>query len=717
MSNGLSIAERLAPLFMPQSVAIIGASATPFKHGNVALKYLVAGGFEGAVYPVNAGGGEIEGLPVFKSILDIPGSVDCALFLIPAAVTNTALRDCARKGVRAVIFGSSGFAEQGTEQGRAIQAEMVEIARAHRIAILGPNTNGIWNASHKMSLGYNTSHGDVMQPGSVSIAAHSGALMNSIAPALREFGVSLCKYVPVGNEANVDLNDIFEYLIDDAYTRVIGLIIEGISDGPRFRALAHRAREAGKAVVALKLGKSKAGAAAAQAHASRLAGSARAYEAFLRGCAVLQVDGIESLAGACALLSNGLPQKNDGDAGLVAISTSGGGAELLADHADAAGITLAGDGAGHWPASVSEHFAKISGSGIIRNPVDAGNLGGVPNIAELISAIEAEKCNGPVVLFAHQLPQEARDLLVARLLIERRARTGSPVVCISPGGLRQSVARFYADNGVHVFRDTKTCFDVLKCYMHSRAAHSVKDDVAKLSQSARDNIAPMLANDEALLTEVDAASVLSTAGVHIVQSFVAASVREAMARMTGSNPWVLKCIVPGIAHKNDAGLVATNISTAEEMSKAWESMERNLARTGSDRARCTFLLQPMLASRSELIAGVAHEPGLGHFLIAGLGGLLAEAIDEIVMIPVPASVAEIRAAISDSRLGKMLDRLDRDGSPASRGLVETLAALQSLTTAFPDRIRSIDVNPLLVGRDHCTAVDALIELHTPSTGA
>ncbi len=717
MTESQRIAERLAPLFTPQSVAIIGASSTPFKHGNVALKYLVAGGFAGAIYPVNAGGGEIEGLKAYKSVLDIPGDVDCALFLIPAAVTNATLRDCAAKGVRAVIFGSSGFAEQGTETGRAIQAEMIEIARESGIAILGPNTNGIWNASHNMSLGYNTSHGDVMKPGSVSIAAHSGALMNSIAPALREFGVSLCKYVPVGNEANVDLNDIFEYLIGDRGTRVIGLIIEGIADGPRFRALAYRAREAGKAVVALKLGKSKAGAAAAQAHASRLAGSARAYEAFLRGCGVLQVDGIESLAGACALLSNGLPRKPDGDPGLVALSTSGGGAELLADHADAAGITLAGDGAGYWPASVTEHFAKIAGSGVIRNPVDAGNLGGVPNIAELLAAIEGEKCNGPVVLFAHQLPQEARDLLVAKLLIERRVRTEAPVVCVSPGGLRESVARFYAENGVPVFRDTKTCFDVLECYTQACTEHRDHKDVAALSHATRDSVSTMLARHDALLTEIDAAKVLSAAGVAMAPSLVATSIHDATERMKGGGAWVLKCIAPEIAHKNDAGLVATNISNAEGLAQAWTAMERNLAKAGADRPRCLFLLQPMLASRAELIAGVTHEPGLGHFLVAGIGGLLAEAIGEIVMMPVTSDVRQIEQALAASRLAKMLDSLDRDGAPATRGLVATLAALQSLTLAFPDRIHSIDVNPLLVGRDHCTAVDALIELHTPNSGA
>lgn len=714
------ISARFAPLFTPDSIAIVGASATPFKHGNVALKYLIAGGYKGAIYPVNAGGGEIEGLPAYKSILDIPGSVDCALFLIPAAVTNATLRDCAAKGVRAVIFGSSGFAEQGTETGRAIQREMVEIANAHGIAILGPNTNGVWNASHNLSLGYNTSHGDRMVPGTVSVAAHSGALMNSLAPALRDFGVSLSKYVPVGNEANIDLNDVFAYLIGDEDTRVIGLIVEGIADGPRFRALAHRAREAGKPVVALKLGKSKAGAAAAQAHASRLAGSARAYEAFLRGCGVLQIDGIESLAGACALLSNGLPKKTDGDSGLVAISTSGGGAELLADHAEIAGLRLAGDGEGHWPASVSERFSRIPGSGVIRNPVDAGNLGGVPNIEQLLAAIEAENCNGPVILFAHQLPQEARDVLVGKLLIDRRERTGSPIVCVAPGGLRQSVARFYATNGVPVFRDTKTCFDSLKCYVLACRPVEYDATLEALSKEQSAKIAQSLdrAALSRLLDEIDSADILAASGVPLVASRQVASLADAQAYLHEHGaPVVLKAIARGVAHKNDAGLVAPGLATGDDMERAWRRIEDNIARAIVARADCRFIVQPMLAARVELIAGLTHEPPLGHFMVAGLGGLLAEGLDEVVLIPVPSNRAAMATVIADSRLGNVLRQLDSAGANASQGLLETLCALQALAVSFPDRIRSAEVNPLLIGRDHCTAVDALIELHTPPSGA
>ena len=298
----LSLREALRPLFAPAQVAVIGASSTPDKQGNTAIRYLVRCGYPGRIFPVNPGGGEIEGLTCYRSIKDVPGPVDCALLVIPAGAVVDAIRQCAEVGVRAAIVGANGFAELGTAEGRARQAELTAVARASGMRIVGPNTNGILNASHPLSLGYNTSHGDPMFPGPVSIAAHSGALFNSIASRLRRFGVGLSKFVPVGNEADLDMLDFLEFFITDEQTGVIGLIIEGLSDGGRLRELAGRARDAGKPIVALKLGRSDVGAGATIAHSSRLAGSARAYAALLRECGIATVPSIEALAGACALL-------------------------------------------------------------------------------------------------------------------------------------------------------------------------------------------------------------------------------------------------------------------------------------------------------------------------------------------------------------------------------------------------------------------------------
>jgi acetate---CoA ligase (ADP-forming) len=360
--------DTLRPLFQPAHVAVIGASSTPDKHGNIAVRYLIRAGYRGRISPVNPNGGEIEGLACHRSIKDVPRPVDCAFLVVPAGAAIDAIRACAEAGVRSAIIGANGFAELGTDEGRARQAELTAIVRTSGMRIVGPNTNGILNATDRLSLGYNTSHGDPLYPGPVSIAAHSGALFNAIAPRLRRFGVGLSKFVPVGNEADLDMLDFLEFFIADEATGVIGLIIEGLSDGDRLRALAADARAAGKPIVALKLGRSAAGAGATVAHSSRLAGSARAYAALLRECRITTVPTIEAMAGGCALLAGRGP--HPGDPSLVCVTSTGGGGSLLADYAMDYGIPLAGTANGTWSGGAAAAIASFAGAGPICNPID-----------------------------------------------------------------------------------------------------------------------------------------------------------------------------------------------------------------------------------------------------------------------------------------------------------------------------------------------------------
>src|SRR5262245_49483586 len=418
-----TLRETLRPLFQPAHVAVIGASSTPDKHGNVAMRYLIRAGYPGRISPVNPNGGKVEGIACHRSIKDVPGPVDCALLVVPAGAIINAIRDCAAAGVRSAIIGANGFAELGTEQGRARQAELTSIARASGMRIVGPNTNGILNATDRLSLGYNSSHGDPLDPGPVSIAAHSGALFNSIAPRLRRFGVGLSKFVPVGNEADLDMLDFLEFFIADEATGVIGLIIEGLSDGERLRKLAADARAAGKPIVALKLGRSAAGAGATIAHSSRLAGSARAYAALLRECRIVTVPTIEAMAGACALLAARGAQPEDPS--LVCVTSTGGGGSLLADHAADYGIKLAGGANGEWTGAAAAAIASFAGAGPICNPIDGGNLANWQQLDTLLAAIESDGSRGPLLAYLHMLPQLLVDRAIINSLTQRRARTAS----------------------------------------------------------------------------------------------------------------------------------------------------------------------------------------------------------------------------------------------------------------------------------------------------
>jgi acyl-CoA synthetase (NDP forming) len=728
--------ETLRPLFQPAHVAVIGASSTPDKHGNIAVRYLVRAGYRGRISPVNPNGGEIEGLACHRSIKDVPGPVDCALLVVPAGAVIDAIRDCAEAGVRSAIIGANGFAELGTDEGRARQAELTAIARASGMRIVGPNTNGILNATDRLSLGYNTSHGDPLHPGPVSIAAHSGALFNSIAPRLRQFGVGLSKFVPVGNEADLDMLDFLEFFIADDATGVIGLIIEGLSDGNRLRALAADARAAGKPIVALKLGRSAAGAGATVAHSSRLAGSARAYAALLRECRITTVPTIEAMAGACALLAARGPQSLSfdafsatnrkstspenamGDPSLVCVTSTGGGGSLLADYAMDYGIKLAGGANGEWTGGAAAAIASFAGAGPICNPIDGGNLGNWKQLDTLLAAIEADGSRGPLLAFLHMLPQLAVDRSIIGSLAQRKARTASPSVVVAPGGLRSEIEELYVREGIPVFHDLATCFDSLHC---------LYDELGFAGEPARSGLAPPLAppapetlaalrraaeGPGGFLSELESARALARAGVPMVESRVVGSGDDAVrAADTVGYPVVLKVASREIAHKNDAGLVAVGLADAAALRQAFARMEAQVQALGLAPATTQFLLQPMRRSRAELIIGTTYEAPLGHFLLAGLGGIHAELIDSVILLPVPMPRDDIRQCIAGSRLGALIVKFGtRPGADASvlDGVVDALMALQSLVLSSNGLIRSIDVNPFLVHDTGCVAVDALI---------
>ena len=713
--------DAMDALFKPQTVAVIGASRTRGKHGNTPIRHLQNCGFPGEIYPVNPGGGEVEGLACYASVAATPRRIDCALLVIPAAGTVQAVRECAAAGVRNLVMAVTGFSELDTDEGRAREVEVRAIARAAGMRLVGPNTNGIFNASAKLPLGYNASHGDALTPGPVSIAAHSGALFNGIAPRLRALGAGLSKYVAVGTEADLNVLDFLEYFIEDEDTGVIGLILESVSDGARFRRLAARAHAAGKPVVALKLGRSLAGAGATIAHSTRLAGSARAYDALFEECRVASVPSVEALAGGCAVLLGrkrgaGKQAGSARERALVCIATTGGGSSLLADYADRYAMPLAGEAGGAWGGKVAEYIAATDTAGLVRNPLDSSTLGGHDRLTPFFQAQEADGFTGPVATYTHMLPNPAMSQLIAKQIVARSERAGSPGVVIATGGLPPEVEATYRSSGVPLFYDISTAFDSLSCH-YQTLDEDLGGTVTLQPAADLSAIAPLLAQPAAtrFLSEWDSAAVLRRAGVPMVESRLVESLAAACDAAHGMGyPVVLKALAPGVAHKNQMGLVLPGIAGESALRAAYNRLEAALDAQGFKRAAVPLILQPMKSAKAELIVGVSWEPPLGHFLVAGLGGVYAEALNESRLFPIPIAAAAMRKRLLDTRLGRLLAAMDAGrgkGAPSVLdGVLGSLEALQQLILAYGERIESIDVNPLLAGDSGCVAVDALIVL-------
>lgn len=291
----------LDPLFAPRSVVIVGASADPSRIGGMVLANLRNSGFAGTIHAVSRSG-SIDGVATVATVAELPYGIDLAFLAIPAEATPDAVRACAAVGIKGVIVGSSGFAESG-EAGAARQAEIAAIAQATGMHVVGPNCNGLYNAGLPVSVGFNMGHALTITPGDVAILSHSGALFDVFARRLMADGAGLSLFVSAGNEACLDVLEYLDYCIGHDATRVIALVLDGIPDGRRLRMLAARATAAGKSIVALKVGLSQRGEAAAIAHSSRMMSSGRAYRALMAACGIPLVSTLEGLIAAAALLS------------------------------------------------------------------------------------------------------------------------------------------------------------------------------------------------------------------------------------------------------------------------------------------------------------------------------------------------------------------------------------------------------------------------------
>lgn len=711
----MTLSEDLRPLFQPRHVAVIGASRTPGRTGYNVVSNLLACGFSGRISPINPAGGDVLGIPCYASLRAAPRDIDCAMMVIPADGAVAAMTDCAEAGVRSVIIGASGFAEIATEAGRQRQDDIARIARESGIRVIGPNTNGIYNATDGISLGFNAEHADRIPPGNISFVSHSGALFGGTVRTLRRLGLGFSKFVTVGNESDLTILDILEYLIQDPATRVIGMIVEGLSDGPRLRMLASRAAAEEKAIVALKVGRSAVGAGAALAHSSRLAGKARAFDALFHASGIASVRSIEALASGCALLARRDSRATVGDQSLVCVTTSGAGGALLADHAAERGIILAGNAQGEWEGAAAERIAAIPRSGHLRNPIDLGSLTAHWHRAtDVMGVLEDEGIGGPLAIFAHGAARPELGQQLIEVAAARKARAGSLVVVIAPGGLSDDVEASYRAHGIPVFADIATGMDSLACHYATLPASRIDASVA-----VPDAPTPLTEEEQRLTRrglwpEIESTALLRRAGIPMVDSRTVMSIQaaEAAAGEFGF-PVVIKAIAPDVAHKNDRGFVVVGIHDLPALRCQYEELRGRIlaAGYGDD---VPIIMQPMLPAKAEILLGVSEEPGLGHFLVFGLGGTFTEVFDQAALLPIPSSREAIRSGISATAVGRMFAARNTARGPAIDQIIDALLALQAIAIQHREWITSIEINPLLITDNGCFGVDGLIVTRPPS---
>ncbi len=428
------MSDQLKPLFMPESMAVIGASNTPGKWGNMMLYRPVQSGFRGQIYPINPKENKVLGIKAFKSVLDVPNHIDLAIVTIPAVLTPKVMKDCVKKGVKAAILITAGFAETG-EAGKALQDEVVHIAREGGIRFMGPNGMGIWSSSVRL----NTAFHFAPKVGGISFISQSGTMGAYLLETAHNKGYGFNSFLSVGNQADLTTADYIEYLGDDDSTSVIVLYIEGIRDASRFLMVTREVIKK-KPIIVYKAGRTKEGSRAALSHTASLSGADEVFEAVCRQVGIIRTyDVIHAFDLAEALAKQPLPKGNR-----IAIVSAGGGHCVV--------TTDACSGFGLEVPELDERTVRLLQKYLLphapepRNPIDlAGDLSpmAVANIVRILAEnpkIDAFIAHAPIYLHTRD-PLLIHDWLsAAEILAEIPKKYGKPLIATSMRSDMQGLA-------------------------------------------------------------------------------------------------------------------------------------------------------------------------------------------------------------------------------------------------------------------------------------
>jgi acyl-CoA synthetase (NDP forming) len=694
----MTVPHPLAALLAPRSVAIFGASNDPGRISGRPLRYYKEAGFTGALYPINPNRAAVQGVPAYPDLDCVPGPVEFALIAVPAAQALAALEAAVRKGVKAAVMFTAGFAETGA-QGRAMQERLAALAREGGVRLCGPNCLGLFN----LRIGHTATFGSYLEagperPGPLGMITQSGAFGTHLLALARRRGIGVGIWVSTGNEADIQVADGISFLADDPETQAIACYMEAIKDRDRFAAAAARARANGKPVIAIKVGGSTIGAAAAVSHTASLAGSDQIYDAALRQWGVERARTPEDLVEIAYACTRGrLPRARR----LAVVTISGGAGVLMADAAERFGVDLAPLS----PAGQAEVTRWVPFAAA-RNPVDltATPINEPELLAKAFDLLFGQEGFPTVIAYLLALAESPTLGERVHALIAAAARRYPDRTLALSVIAREEIRRRYEEAGVAVFEDPWRAVEAIAAAM--RCAERLSQ-IAEPPPPVPQDLPPL---PQRPIGEYEAKRILAAAGIPAAEERLVTGAREAEAAAAAlGERLVLKIVSPDIAHKTELGGVLLDVPRGAVAAAYARLLAAVTAR--APRARLDgVLVAPMLDEGIETILGVQNDPVFGPVVMFGLGGVLVEALRDVTFRLAPFGVAEAHRMIGEIRGAALLDGVR--GRPACdrEALAQALSRLSVFAAAQAGRFASIEINPLLVrpkGRG-VAALDALI---------
>lgn len=700
----------LDPIFRPKSVAVIGASRREEAVGHAVFRNILRSGFQGTLYPVNPKSDSILGVHCYASIAEVPAPVDLGVLIVPAPHVLAAFEECAAKGVRGVIVISAGFKEIGGE-GAALEKALGQAARERGIPLMGPNCLGLINTDPAVAL--NASFARSMpRAGRVSFISQSGALCTAVLDYAKGTGIGFAKFISMGNKATLTEIELLEYLAEDPQTDVILMYLEDLSRPREMIELCRRISgedAAAKPILAIKSGRTAAGARAASSHTGSLAGSDEVYTAVFAQGGILRVDSVEELFDyAEAFAARKLPQGNR-----VAIVTNAGGPGIMAtDSCIRYGLEMAAFSEG----TTAALKKALPPTANLSNPVDVIGDARHDRYEAAMAAVLADP--GLDAVIAILTPQAMTAIEeTARVIGEQAKASPKPVLACFMGIVDVSAGERVLEKWRvphHRFPESsaKSLAAMARYAAWVKRPRTPVRSFPVDAAAARKVFAGAAAQGRAKLTDVEASAVLAAYGFPVLPVELCPDPEKA-AEAAGrvGFPAVLKISSPEIIHKVDVGGVRLGLKNGQETREAAAAMLAEVARRAPGARIAGVTVQKMAPKGREVILGMKRDPQFGPILMFGLGGTYVEIFKDVTFRLAPVRELGARNMIRSIRAHPILEGTRGEKPADIPKLEELLERLSQLAVDCPE-IAELDLNPVMVYEEGmgCSVVDARILL-------
>ncbi len=682
--------EQLDKIMRPKSIAVIGASTKPKTIGSELMQRLRDYKFNGNIYPVNPKGGMIEGFQAYTSITEVPEEVDFAVIIVPQQFVNSTIDDCNKKGIKGICIISAGFKESGDE-GALAEQKLVEQLKSYGMRCVGPNCLGVLNTDPEVSMDATFAEA-LPERGHIGFVSQSGALGGGILNILKDLNVGFAQFISIGNQADINAETALEYWEDVEDVEQILLYMESIQNPENFRKLASRITKK-KPIVALKSGRSAAGASAASSHTGSLAGADKAANALLAQSGVIREYSLKNLFSTAKVFANcPIPQGNR-----VAIITNSGGPGIMATDAiceyglEMAQIT---------DETKNKLKSFLPSAASVKNPVDMIASAPIEHYKQTLETILADD-NVDMVMVIYLPFLGLKDIDVAKALMEiKKENPQKPIIGVfmTKSTFFTEIANMdvnmpffmYAEEAADGFQrlDQQRLWmqrpeGKIPCYDVDRA--KVEQIIKQSLQEGRDQ-----------LTTLESIDVLGAYGIRACKYGLATD-EEQVAKLGNEigYPVVMKMSSKTTSHKTDVGGVRVNIQSEEQLRAEYKDLIAKLTEKGLIEGLEGVIIQEMVKGNREMVCGIATDPQYGPMMMFGLGGVFIEVLKDVTFRIAPITDIDASEMVRSVKSFKLLEGA-RGTKPAQIDQIEeTLLRLSQLVNDFKF-IDELDINPLLI---------------------